>query len=156
MQNSFGPRNAAMFCISTKTAPSAKPWQKLTAAVPVALSGAAVQSSTKSPVVRAPKLASVAAYPARGVNSTTAATAVHPFNVITAFPSFSEATIVDQSNNGQRHLERTESRTECDYHYERDDRADDCRHDDVEVAFAVRRPADREDGYDGPVLRQTV
>ena len=55
MQNSFGPRNAAIFCISTKIAPCAKPSQKLTAAVPIALSGLAVQSSTKSAVVAGPK-----------------------------------------------------------------------------------------------------
>ena len=57
MQNGLGPRNAAMFCISTKTAPCAKPSQKLTAAVPIALSGVASQSSTRSPVVFAPKFA---------------------------------------------------------------------------------------------------
>ena len=66
MQNGFGPRNAAMFCISTKTAPCAKPSQKLTAAVPIALSGVAVQSSTKSAVVAGPKFASVAASGTRG------------------------------------------------------------------------------------------
>ena len=86
MQNSFGPRNAAMFCISTKTAPCAKPSQKFTAAVPSALSGLVVQSSTKSPVVRALKFASVAACPAHGASSTAAATAVHPFTVMTTFP----------------------------------------------------------------------
>ena len=95
MQNSFGPRSAAMFCISTKTAPCAKPSQKFTAAVPSALSGVAVQSSTKSPVVRALKFASVAACPALGVNSTTAAIAVHPFNVITTLPSCSKVKIAE-------------------------------------------------------------
>jgi hypothetical protein len=39
MQKSLAPRNAAKFCISTETAPWAKPSQKLTAAVPTALSG---------------------------------------------------------------------------------------------------------------------
>src|ERR1700724_868836 len=82
MQNSLGPRNAAMFCISTKTAPCAKPSQKLTAAVPIALSGAAVQSSTKSPVVLAPKFASVAASGAQGASDTSPAATEHPFNVL--------------------------------------------------------------------------
>ena len=86
MQNSFGPRNAAMFCISTKTAPYAKPSQKLTAAIPIALSGAAVQRSTKSPVVAAPKFASVAACAAQGASNTSAAATAHPFNVMTALP----------------------------------------------------------------------
>jgi hypothetical protein len=83
MQNSFGPRNAAMFCISTKTAPCAKPSQKLTAAIPIVLSGVAVQSSTKSPVVLAPKFASVAACGAQGASNTSPAATVHPFNVMT-------------------------------------------------------------------------
>src|SRR5215831_4764111 len=78
MQNSFGPRNATWFCISTRTAPCAKPSQKLTAAVPIALSGAAVQSSTRSPVVLGPKFVSVAA---RGAPAT-----VHPFNFMAVLP----------------------------------------------------------------------
>src|ERR1700726_1658741 len=86
MQNGFGPRNAAMFCISTKTAPWAKPSQKLTAAVPIALSGVAVQSSTKSPVVLAPKFASVAACGAQGASNTSPAATVHSFKIMTAFP----------------------------------------------------------------------
>jgi hypothetical protein len=45
MQNNFGPRNAATFCISTETAPSAKPSQKLTATVPIALSGVSSQAA---------------------------------------------------------------------------------------------------------------
>jgi hypothetical protein len=83
MQNSFGPRNAAIFCISTNTAPCAKPSQKLTAAVPIELPGAAVQSSTKSAVVAAPKFASVAALGAPlGINNTNPTPTVHPFNVM--------------------------------------------------------------------------
>src|SRR5689334_3116568 len=86
MQNSLGPRNAAMFCISTKTAPCAKPSQKLTAAVPIALSGAAVQRLTKSAVVAAPKFASVAACGAQGASNTSPAATVHLLNVMTALP----------------------------------------------------------------------
>ena len=86
MQNSFGPRNAAMFCISTKTAPCAKPSQKLTAAVPIALSGVAVQSSTKSAVVAGPKFASVAACAAKGARNPSAAAAVNRLNVMTPLP----------------------------------------------------------------------
>src|SRR5271156_3257173 len=86
MQNGFGPRNAAMFCISTETAPCAKPSQKLTAAVPIALSGVAVQSSTKSAVVAGPKFASVAACAARGARNARAAAAVHRLNVMTPLP----------------------------------------------------------------------
>ena len=103
MQKSLGPRNAAMFCISTKTAPCAKPSQKLTAAVPIALSGAAVQRSTKSAVVAAPKFASVAACGAQGASNTSPAATVHPFNVMTAFPSDSRKTIADQLNDGKSH-----------------------------------------------------
>ena len=86
MQKGFGPRNAAMFCISTKTAPSAKPWQKLTAAVPIALSGVAVQSSTKSAVVAGPKFASVAACGAPGASNTNPAATVQRFNVMVPPP----------------------------------------------------------------------
>ena len=87
MQNGFGPRNAAMFCISTETAPCAKPSQKLTAAVPIALSGVGVQSSTKSAVVAGPKFASVAACGARpGASNTNPAATVHPLNVMTPLP----------------------------------------------------------------------
>jgi len=86
MQNSFGPRYAAMFCISTKTAPCAKPSQKLTAAVPIVLSDAAVQSSTKSAVVAAPKFDSVAACGAQGASNTSAAATVHLFHLMTALP----------------------------------------------------------------------
>src|SRR5215813_12305534 len=79
MQNNFDPRNPAMFWSSTETAPSAKPSQKLTAAVPMALSGVAVQSSTKSPVVLAPKFASVAARVIGGASTTRATATAHPF-----------------------------------------------------------------------------
>jgi hypothetical protein len=103
MQNSFGPRNAAMFCISTNTAPCAKPSQKLTAAVPIGLSGAAVQSSTKSAVVAGPKFASVAACGAQGVSNTSPAATVHPLNVMTAFPSDGRETIADRLNDGKHH-----------------------------------------------------
>ena len=96
MQKSFGPRNAAWFCISTKTAPCAKPSQKLTAAVPIALSGAAVQSSTRSPVVAAPKFASVAACNAHGASNTNPAATAHPFNVMLSLPSGCYETITDQ------------------------------------------------------------
>src|SRR6516162_2966740 len=88
MQNSFGPRKAARFCISTETAPCAKPSQKLTAAVPIALSGGAVQSSTKSPVVLAAKFASVAAYGARGASNINPAAAAHTLNIMTPRPPF--------------------------------------------------------------------
>src|SRR5215813_6493990 len=86
MQNSFGPRNATWYCISTRTAPCAKPSQKLTAAVPIALSGAAVQSSTRSPVVLGPKFVSVAARGAPDASNTNAAATVHPFNVMAVLP----------------------------------------------------------------------
>src|SRR5262245_5114235 len=77
-QNSFVPRNPAMSWSSTATAPSAKPSQKLTAAVPIALSGIAVQSSTKSPVVLAPKFASVAANDAAGADNASPAATAQP------------------------------------------------------------------------------
>src|SRR5689334_14605487 len=104
MQNSLGPRNAAMFCISTKTAPCAKPSQKLTAAVPIALSGAAVQRLTKSAVVAAPKFASVAACGAQGASNTSPAATVHPLNVMTALLLRGRETIVDRLNDEKRHV----------------------------------------------------
>jgi hypothetical protein len=58
----------------------------LTAAVPIALSGVAVQSSTKSAVVAGPKFASVAARGAPGVSNTNPTAIVHPFNLMTALP----------------------------------------------------------------------
>jgi hypothetical protein len=76
-----------MFCISTETAPCAKPSQKLTAAVPIALSGVAVQSSTKSAVVAGPKFASVAACGAPGAASiTNPAATVHLLSVMIPLP----------------------------------------------------------------------
>jgi hypothetical protein len=76
----------------------------LTAAVPIALSGVAVQSSTKSPVVLAPKLASVAARGAQGVSNTSPATTIHPLNVMTPFPSDGRETISDQLTDDNRPL----------------------------------------------------
>src|SRR5215472_3413564 len=86
MQNSFGPRNAAWFCISTRTAPCAKPSQKLMAAVPIGLSGVAVQSATRSPVVLALKFASVAARDAPEASSTSPPATAHPFNFMAVLP----------------------------------------------------------------------
>ncbi len=99
MQNSFGPRNAAMFCISTNTAPCAKPSQKFTAAVPTALSGVAAQSSTKSAVVLGPKFASVAAFAAQGTSNTSAAATVLPFKAMIPLPSDVRETITDRLND---------------------------------------------------------
>jgi len=111
MQNSFGPRNAAMFCISTETAPCAKPSQKLTAAVPIALSGVAVQSSTKSAVVAGPKFASVAACAARGVSNTSA---VNRLNVMTPLPLIRPDIIAEHTRLPQNPLRfREPSDIEC-------------------------------------------
>src|SRR5215472_1431335 len=57
---------------------------------------------------------------------------------------------------GPANSERPENRAERDHGNERDDRANDDGHDNVEIALAVRRPAYREQGYDRAVLRQAV
>jgi len=95
-----------MFCISTATAPCANPSQKLMAAVPIALSGAAVQSSTRSAVVAALKFASVAAWEAPGVSNANPTATVHPFNVMVLFPSDGRETIADQLNDGKSHYQK--------------------------------------------------
>jgi hypothetical protein len=113
MQNSFGPRNAAMFCISTKTAPCAKPSQKFMAAVPIALPGVAVQSSTKSAVVAGPKFASVAACAAKGARIASAAAAVNRL-IMTPFPLYAADIIAEQTQLPQNPLRfRKPSEIEC-------------------------------------------
>jgi len=52
----------------------------------MALSGVAAQSSTKSPVVLAPKFASVAARVIGGASTTRATATIHPFNFMLALP----------------------------------------------------------------------
>lgn len=87
MQNGFGPRKAAMFCICTKTAPWTNPSQKWRAAVPIELSGVAVQSSTRSAVVLASKLASVAACNVQGASTANVVATAHLLTVMIVFPS---------------------------------------------------------------------
>src|SRR5262245_31207506 len=53
-------------------------------------------------------------------------------------------------------LEGTQRRAEHDHRYQRDDRADDCDHDDVEVALTVCRTADGKQCHDRAVVRQAV
>src|ERR1700722_13842949 len=85
-QNSFMLRDPASCSISNETAPCAKPLQKLTAALAIALSDCGSHSATRSPVVLAAKSASVTACPTPGaVTRSSAAAAVHLLNVMITY-----------------------------------------------------------------------